>query len=130
MKWFDKWFYNKTRWCWHRAGQEYPEWKKYQDYLDEAAEENDNQESTKYSLMSEAVPKVHDDDSSSHDLYDGIRIFVKRLNGGYIVTFRHPADRSAIHYSDEHRKNSYIVNEDEDFGDRLVKLLTMELLKR
>ena len=128
MKWFDKWFYNKTRWCWIRAEKEHPDWKKYQDFLDEAAEEKDDNRFIKHSLRSEAVEVSHDD-SSPHDLYDGIRIFVKRLNGGYIVTFRHPADRSH-QYTDEHRQNSYIITEDENFSDRLVKLLTMELLKR
>ena len=127
MKWFDKWFYAKTRWCWIRAEQEYPEWKKYQDFLDEAAEPKDAVETLVKG--SDSIALSHDD-GSEHDLYDGIRIFVKRLNGGYVVTFRHPVDHSNHQYTDERRQNSYIVTEDEDFGDRLVKLLTMELLKR
>ena len=37
MKFFDRWFYRKARWCWHRAGVAHPELKAEQDYLDKQA---------------------------------------------------------------------------------------------
>jgi hypothetical protein len=41
MKWFDRWFYRKARWCWHRAGQEYPGIRAEQDYFDEISSRNE-----------------------------------------------------------------------------------------
>ena len=121
MKWFDQWFYSKARWSWKRAGQEHPDWKRHEDMLDQFAEEDYN-----------GGIRLLESESTSgdpHDLYDGMRIDVKRLNGGYVVSFRHPPSNTKSNYVDDVKRNSYIIREDEDFNATLGKLLTMELLK-
>jgi hypothetical protein len=42
MKWFDRWFYRKARWCWHRAGVAYPEVKAEQDFIDKLSLESNH----------------------------------------------------------------------------------------
>jgi hypothetical protein len=123
MKWFDRWFYNRARWAWKRAGYEYPELKSKNDILDRAAEDEYENGTV--------VETIHcdSDDSSIHGLYDGMRIDIKKLRGGYVVTFRHPQDSSSKYVNDPLR-TSHIITDDDDFHDRLVKLLTMELLKQ
>jgi hypothetical protein len=124
MKWFDEWFYSKVRWAQYRGGIENPDWKHREDYLDSVIEDED----CEYSDMEVTQSSLQALGSDPHDFNDGIRIDVKRLNGGYVVTFRHPHDHRS-HHVDDVKKNSYIIREDEDFNDRLGKLLTMELLK-
>jgi len=122
MKWFDEWFYKKARWARKRGGIENPDWKHHEDYLDSVAEES---EYCDINATESGLQVIEDD---PHDLLDGLRINVKKLHGGFVVTFRHQTDRS-IHHIDDVKKNSYIIQEDEDFNERLGKLLTMELLK-
>ena len=124
MKWLDKWFYSKARWAWKRGGIENPEWKRKEDFLDELTDNGRDIE--RPVLLSSRDDSIGID---PHDLNDGLRIDVKRLNGGYVVTFRHPHTNTKSNYVEETKKNSYIITEDEDFNDRLGKLLTMELLK-
>ena len=124
MKWLDKWFYRKARWCWKRAGYEYPELKLEQDIVDRCHEQA-NQESI---LHCRDEVLVSGNEHDPHDLYDGIRIDVKKLNGGYIVTFRHPYRESKT-INELPRSNSYIISEQEDLTQRLGSLLTLELLK-
>lgn len=55
---------------------------------------------------------------------DGLRINVKRVNGGSVVTFfryDHKTDRN----DDRH----YIVTDDVDFNSELGKLITMESMR-
>jgi hypothetical protein len=123
MKWFDKWFYDKMRYAERQAEISYPNLKNYHDYLDSVSEEtHGRQPSIKLSNSCE----ISEEDA--HCLYDGLKIDIKRINGGYIVTFRHRGDNKS-QYVDEMKRNSYIVNSDDDFNEQLGKLITMELLK-
>ena len=123
MKWFDRWFYKKARWSWKRAGHDFPELKREQDMLDELAERYHDDGDLKLMSVAEC------DDSGIHGLYDGMRIDIKKLNGGYVVTFRHSHNNINTKYNGEPERNSYIINSDDDFNEKLGKLLTMELLK-
>ena len=125
MKWFDRWFYSKARWAWKRGGIENPDWKQWEDILDKVAD-HDNE----YVLRPHVSSRDEAISVDPHDLNDGLRIDVKRLNGGFVVTFRHTERTQSKQYvGEEIKKNSYIIRDDEDFNDRLGKLLTMELLK-
>ena len=117
MKWFDHWFYSKVRWAQKRGGTENPSWKDQEDYLDNIAYDR-----VTLSASREAM------EEDAHCLYDGLKIDIKRLNGGYVVTFRHRSDNKS-QYVDEMKRNSYIVNSDDNFNEQLGKLITMELLK-
>jgi hypothetical protein len=129
MKWFDRWFYSKVRWANVRAGYEFSHLKEQEDILDNATEMYHSPVDHDSEVMMQTT--TAGGDSDAHDLYDGIRIDVKRLTGGYVVTFRHPYSKRSqnMNYIEDPTKNSYIIKEDDDFNDTLGKLLTMELLK-
>jgi hypothetical protein len=121
MKWFDHWFYNKARWCWHRANRQHPDWKMENDLLDEVSDKM-----TRYSPSIETISSVEHD---PHDLTDGMRIDVKKLGGGWVVSFRtpNPADKHGNYV--EPTKNSHIIREDQDFSNELCKLITLEQIR-
>lgn len=122
MKWFDRWFYSKFRWA-ERAETLHPVWKKEEDLLDRYAEYIEEDEPA---LVGSKYSSSMGEDA--HCLYDGLKIDIIRLNGGYVVTFRHRADNKSP-YADDMKRNSYIVNGDDNFNEQLGKLITMELLK-
>jgi len=125
MNWFDRWFYRKARWCWKRAGYQYPELRLEQDLLDRRAEEL--YQDGNLTLCGDS-PVI---ESDVHNLLDGLRIDVKKLNGGYVVTFRHPhqVNNKSSNYQ-EPEKNSHIITDDQDFYETLSKLMTIELILR
>jgi hypothetical protein len=122
MKWFDKWFYNKMRCTERQAEIGYPNLKDYHDYLDSVSEEKHDR------LPVRRLESCEIEEEDAHRLYDGLRIDIKRLTGGYIITFRHPSNNKS-QYVDEIKRNSYIVSSDDNFNEQLGKLITMELLK-
>lgn len=55
---------------------------------------------------------------------DGLRINVKRVRGGSVVTFFH-----YDHKTDRNDDRHYIITDDADFNDELGKLITMESMR-
>ena len=55
---------------------------------------------------------------------DGIRINVKRIHGGTVVTFYRYDNRT-----DRSDNRHYIIHEDADFNTELGKLITMESMR-
>jgi hypothetical protein len=129
MKWFDHWFYNKARWCWHRANEQHPDWKMENDILDEVSKRINsvNRPPIQETRSGPFMPEVECGDP--HDLTDGMRIDVKKLGGGWVVTFRtqNPADKNGNYV--EPTKNSHIIREDQDFSNELCKLITLEQIR-
>lgn len=121
MKWFDHWFYNKARWCWHRANNQHPDWKMENDLLDEVSD--------KMTRSCTGVETISSAEYDPHDLTDGMRIDVKKLGGGWVVTFRtqNPPDKHGNYV--EPTKNSHIIREDQDFSTELCKLMTFEQIR-
>lgn len=120
MKWFDRWFYRKVRWAWGRAGEENPEWKAEQDSLDQQVDPDYADEPltlTRGARRGLAIER--------EDILDGMRITIKKLRGGYVVSVRHSASDSQKSYV-EPREIGYIINEDQDFDTELCKILSME----
>jgi hypothetical protein len=122
MKWFDRWFYNKVRWCWQRADVQHPDWKIENDALDEVLEKM-----TGVTKSSKHQYQITVEERDITD--DGLRIDIKKLTGGWVVTFRtdNPADKLGNYV--EPTKNSYIIRDDLNFSDELCKLLTLEQLR-
>lgn len=120
MKWFNRWFYNKARWCWHRAGVQHPDWKAEQDALDQLYGNNRSE------LERGAVLVA---DSDTHRFENGLRIDIKSVMGGYVVTVRHPAKENKTNY-EEPRLTSYLVTDEQDFDRELCRILAMERLKQ
>ena len=98
MKWFDRWFYNKVRWCVRRAGVQHPDWKAEQDALDQLYGDNKFELGRGEVLVSE---------SDNHRLENGLRVDIKSVMGGYVVTVRHPARENKTNY-EEPRLTSYL----------------------
>ena len=120
MKFFDRWFYRKARWCWHRASIEYPELKAEQDCLDE--------QSKSYNGSEVCVPtRLIDRDSGPDvDLERPIRFKVAAAEGGMIVevsTYDEKKDRSIV-------KHHIIPDETEDKAAAIARIVSWEFLRR
>ena len=121
MKFFDRWFYRKARWCWHRAGVVYPELKAEQDYLDKKT--NNLYSDDKVSLRDrDSTVSISDD----IDLARPIRFKVAAAEGGMIVevqTYDSKKDRSI-------NKHHIIPDETEDKAAAIARIVSWEFLRR
>jgi hypothetical protein len=98
MKWFDRWFMKKFRWAWQH---------RHDDGIEPA-------------VLSTA--KIQED---SHNLTDGVTIFLKQVIGGRLVSFR-TYDRK----TDESNIRTYIITDEQDFERELGKIITLESLRQ
>jgi hypothetical protein len=105
MKWFDKWFVRKCKWAWEN---------KHLAYESEYATSD---------LISKSSGVAISDDP--HSLNDGLRINIKKVIGGSLVTFR-TYDRKR----DENTDRTYIITGDQDFNTELGKIITMESMRQ
>ena len=122
MKFFDKWFYRKARWCWHRAGIAYPELKAEQDYLDESSNSHRNDNSI--SLERESVGCVSNEIDLG--LASPIRFKVAGAEGGMIVevsTYDQKNDRTIT-------KHHIISDDVEDKSVAIARIVSWEFLRR
>ena len=121
MKFFDRWFYRKARWCWHRASITYPELKAEQDCLDEQLKSYNGE------VISTATLRIRDRDSESGvDLERPIRFKVAAAEGGMIVevsTYDEKKDRSIV-------KHHIIPDETEDKAAAIARIVSWEFLRR
>ena len=97
MKWFDRWFARKCRWAW---------------------ENRDAVDTPDVSAL-----RLREEDSASWQ--DGLRINVKKMIGGTVVSFRY-YDRRLDRTDDR----NYIITDEQDFGQELGKIITMESMKQ
>ena len=119
MKFLDRWFYRKARWCWHRAGIQYPELKVEQDYLDKQAKSNRIEDS----MLERETAVCRSDDI---DLERPIRFKVAAAEGGMIVevsSYDPKNDRSIT-------KHHIIPDETEDKAAAIAKIVSWEFLRR
>jgi predicted esterase YcpF (UPF0227 family) len=120
MKFFDKWFYRKARWCWHRAGIAYPELKAEQDYLDKQAKSYNG---------AEVLTRDQDSTvcvSDAIDLERPIRFKVASAEGGMIVevqSYDSKTDRSTT-------RHHIIPDETEDKAAAIARIVSWEFLRR
>ena len=120
MKFFDKWFYQKARWCWHRAGIQYPELKAEQDYLDEKSTSYQTKGSD---LIDRDLPICVSDDI---DLERPIRFKVAAAEGGMIIevsSYDSKNDRSIT-------KHHIIPDDVEDKSAEIARIVMWEFLRR
>jgi len=101
MRWFDQWFVRKCRWAWANA---------------DVAESPRAMTSTKHLVLQE-------EDSTPWN--DGLRINVKKMIGGYVVSFRY-YDR----IKDRSDDRNYIITDEQDFNSELGKMITMESMRQ
>jgi len=106
MKWFDRWFHRRWMNSWRNR-----------DELEELLEVP--QTSAKRAI------KLGRDEDDPHDVLEGLRIVVKRVIGGTLVTFRHYDSRS-----DRAEQRTYIITEEQDFERELGKCITLENMRQ
>ena len=106
MKWFDLWFARKCRWAWENK-----------DILEE---EDIYVNKIRGAKMQLAVADVE-----SAGWEDGLRINVKKVIGGFIVSFR-SYDRK----SDRNNERHYIITDEQEFEKELGKMITLESMKQ
>jgi hypothetical protein len=104
MKWFDQWFVRKCRWAWDNRD------------IADVAKSPRAMTSTKHLVFQE-------EDSSPWN--DGLRINVKKMIGGYVVSFCY-YDR----IKDRSDDRNYIITDEQDFNAELGKMITMESMRQ
>ena len=107
MKWFDQWFYRKAKWAWENK-----------DEMECVLVGANKARKSNMSGMQLAVAE----DSGWED---GLRINVKKVIGGFIVSFR-SYDRKTDRNSERH----YIITDDQEFEKELGKFITMESMRQ
>jgi len=129
MKWFNRWLYGKIRWAWTRAEIEHPDWKRQEDLLDGLSEQElwpgNANEIDRSSLYETSLGEI-----DPHGLNDGMRIDIKHMVGGYVVSITRAVDNSKNSNYREPERTSYIITDDQDFDTELCKILSMERLKQ
>jgi hypothetical protein len=106
MKWFDKWFYKKAKWAW-----------------DNKDEMESNLVGAKVRKQNMSGMQLAVEESTGWE--DGLRINVKKVIGGFIVSFRN-YDRK----TDRHGERHYIITDDQEFEKELGKFITLESMRQ
>ena len=102
MKWFDRWFARKWRWAY------------------------DNRDEIELvSLSNSTKPRAISRDIESEDWEDSLRITIKKMIGGSVVSFRIYDRRT-----DRSERRHYIITDEQDFNVELGKIITMESMRQ
>ena len=101
MKWFDRWFVRKCRWAWDNR-----------DIADVAEQPR----------LASAKGLVIEEDPGWND---GLRIGIKKMIGGSVVSFRIYDPRT-----DRSDTRNYIITDEQDFNTELGKIITMESMRQ
>ena len=104
MKWFDRWFAKKCQQAW-----------------DDAREQPDTAINT-ISAKQARVSRVRESDEIASE---PIAFKMFKASGGWVIEFRH-YDRKY----DKVDSSLYVVNDEQQLGDSISKIITMEALKR
>jgi hypothetical protein len=121
MKWFDKWFYRKARWCWHRAGQQYPGLAAEQDRLDEISKRGDREK-----CYPTEVPVLgRDGDYNGVNMDNSIRFNVLNCRGGVVLEVR-VYDKK----THDNQTKTYLIPEGEPVAERIGQYVTMEMMQK
>ena len=103
MRWFDQWFVRKCRWAWDNR-----------DIADVVVSPR---------ALNSTKPMVLEEDSAPWS--DGLRITIKKMIGGFVVSFR-TYDR----IKDRSDERNYIITDEQDFNSELGKIITMESMRQ
>ena len=112
MKWFDRWFYTKIRDMWDNK-HKYEELLAERDYKDRMAQ--------KMSGLSIGTAMV---ERGGPEGEDRITFELSSAIGGRILNVRRYDNKN-----DRHNSNTYVIASGEDVGERVSKILNLELLK-
>ena len=102
MKWFDRWFFRKWHWVW------------------------ENKERDEFKNLASAKPPPGLSILASDEAWeDGLRITIKKMIGGSVVSFRTYDKRT-----DRSDTRNYIITDEQDFNTELGKIITMESMRQ
>ena len=99
MKWFDRWFAQKCKWAWETAQK--------------------NRDDSDRPEVRQLV------ETSDTPWNDGLRINVKKVIGGSVISFR-TYDRIKDRSDERH----YIITDEQDFNSELGKMITLESMRQ
>lgn len=108
MKWFDQWLYRKVRDMWDNSYQYENQSKERRSYKEDML--------IGASKMLADSPRAEGQDRITFELTTAV--------GGRILNVRHYDDRK-----DRHETQTYVIPSGEDVGQRVAKILNLELLK-
>ena len=106
MIWFDKWLYKKTRNIWDNR-HKYEEQLKERDYI-------------KMSTLQGAMVERGRPEGEGRITFE-----LSTAVGGKILNVRHYDDRK-----DRHDQQTYVIPSGEDVGERVAKIINLELFKQ
>ena len=101
MKWLDRWFARKWRWVW------------------------ENRDELEQVMTSNPVKPARLATVEEESWEDGLRISIKKMIGGSVVSFR-IYDRVRDRSDSRH----YIITDEQDFNTELGKIITMESMRQ
>lgn len=109
MKWFDKWFANKVKQAWEDARQE-----------------NEQEPmATGIGLINPSRARATKVRETEHFSSDPIQFKMYKASGGWAIEFRHyDSNTDRVHTA------LYVVNGEEELGNNISQIITMEALKR
>jgi len=106
MKWFDQWFARKCRWAWENK---------------DVIEQDITEEQAK---IRSGIQLATIEESPGWN-NDGLRINVKKIIGGFVISFR-AYDRIKDRSDERH----YLITDEQDFNTELGKMITMESMRQ
>ena len=112
MKWFDRWLYAKVRDMWDNRH-------KYEQSIEEA--EYKNRAAIKMSGLQIGTAMV---ERGSPEGQDRISFELSTAVGGRILNVRRYDERK-----DRHESQTYVIPNGEDIGERVAKIINLELIK-
>ena len=108
MNWFDKWLYKKTRDMWDNR-----------DKYEQASSNTWLQEKHKMAIGTAMVERGRPEGEKR------ITFELSTAVGGKILNVRHYDDRK-----DRHDSQTYVIPNGEDVGERVAKIINLELFKQ
>ena len=110
MKWFDKWFYKQAKKAWENKDQ----YEEHGNYVEEMKRTIKMGTASIAGLQKSAV---EGDNRISFELSSAV--------GGKILNVRHYDPRS-----DRHESQTYVIPTGEDIGERVAKIINLEMFKQ
>ncbi len=107
MKWFDRWLVRKFQMAWQNR------------------DNRDTAECYPDPVAKLSRGNILEEDISPTNWSDGLRVNIKKIIGGYVVSFR-TYDRRTDRTDERH----YIITDDKDFNAELGKMITLESMRQ
>ena len=114
MKWFDHWFYRQAKKAWDNRDR----YEEEANYVLSAKEARSMKMGTSMAIPSSLV-------KGSPEGENRITFELSSAVGGKILNVRHYDDRK-----DRHESQTYVIPNGEDIGERVAKIINLEMFKQ